>query len=345
MIVLEQVSDVRRGVTRDKILEPLIPESEKLGSGTYGTVFGPYSKARVLAILQSFYQNNILFWISIQKKCSDALSERKSYILRVDIKRPVCVDMITEDVELMNRLGRLPSLYKNYFIVPLIVGCFSFAKFEIQQYGGTELFDALANDPRLWTDRQQLHTVISSWYRLFKGCLWLLHNHNVLITDIKPENMVIDRNGRLSMIDIETVRIRQVKSKDDTVVFTLSHDYLPIQFLNNYFIDNARVLQDRRRRYLDKDTYRVRDQRILQRMRLMDDVPKSYEEVFKISSFTLVWVFLHILYYILFYKLSDKTFANHIWNEEIKKLYKERLDFRVDLFCKRIKSWMSSNIK
>lgn len=334
MIVLEQVSEIKK-------LEPVVPVSEKLGSGTYGTVYGPYSKTRILSMLQTFYEKNPLFWISVEKKCSDVLSTHRRYILRVDTKKPVCVDMIADDVKLMNRFQGLPSTYKNFFILPLIVGCFPIAKFEIQEYGGTELFEVLANDPKEWTDPQQLINACSTWYRMFKGCLWLLHNRNVLITDIKPENMVIDDNCRLSMIDIETVRIRQVKKPDDTVIFTISHDYLPIQFLNNYFIDKS-VLQDRRRRYLQKDGYRARDEKIVEKMRLTDDVPKSYEEVFKISTFTLVWVFLHILYYILFYKYHDKSFANHIWNEEIKKLYKERENIRADLFCKRIKSWIDT---
>ena len=60
---------------------------------------------------------------------------------------------------------------------------------------------------------------------LFSLCngLWVLHNQGIIHRDIKPENVMIDKNGRVVLIDLNASRKESVASKDTVAMGTVGY--------------------------------------------------------------------------------------------------------------------------
>lgn len=240
-----------------------------LGNGAFATVYGPFSKIRIIQLLQSMFTNNS-YWKSVRKTVSDLLNSSDTYIIRFESMQTTFANFVSVNTETSNIIREIPIHARSYFITILIVGYSNSEIFEIQRYGGKMLSSLLVKSDmwiftpeylkRFWTPARIRQSLIS-WYHLFEACLFVLEDKEKLFTDIKPQNMVIDDTGKICMIDIE--RISVPRKEDQRIVFTMNPSLIPIQFINPVtFFDNyseyLMLYLDKRTLYSQKKkTYRL----------------------------------------------------------------------------------------
>lgn len=195
-----------------------------------------------------------------------------------------------QSLMLSEAIQSLPAAYRPSFITPLVCGLLSFGRFEIQPYGGKELFEVLTDDTP-WPSFDPLAMAVDSLVKIAEACFALIDDTGLFITDMKPENMVVHDNGVIRLIDLEYTDLRSITRK--RVVFTLNQSYLPIQFINPAFFPDPGNRRTLLRHYLRKAP--TQDVHIMER-------PLSLETRQRISKFTVVWALVHILYFIVEFK-------------------------------------------
>ena len=309
MLVIETPSQVkpRDGARRQEALAPIVVESEILGRGAFGIVFGPYSATRIRDILMLLYisfpvqgncveelyrRTGIDFSVDGRKAHSigQVLPEGSSYILKTELKKAGESRLCEPSILLAEKIQKLPALYRRSFIYPLVCGQFSWGRFEVQRYGGKELYRVL-KDGKAWTNPQRLVPILQSMLYIIQGCFALVDDHEILITDMKPGNMAYDETtGALSLIDLEYATLKKEETK--RVVFTLHPSYIPLQFLNRTFF-----------------TSRSNRERFVKEYVGFKGLPKSQiknqllqvdrDTLVKVSKFTIVWACVNILHLIV----------------------------------------------
>ena len=331
MLVIETPSQVkpRDGAKRQEALAPIVLESEILGRGAFGIVFGPYSAVRMRDILMELYislpingnclkdlhrRTGIDFSLedSDPHSIAQVLPEGSSYILKTELKKnnvpplPLC----ERTRILVEKIQKIPALYRRCFIYPLVCGRFSWGRFEIQRYGGKELY-AVLKDGKKWTTTQQLVPILQSMLYIIQGCFALVDFEGLLITDIKPQNMVYDETtGALSLIDLEYATLKKEETK--RVVFTLHPFYIPLQFLNRTFFTSRSNRERLVKEYVGFKG--VSKQQIHHQLQQVDR-----ETLVKVSKFTIVWACVHILHILV----STKYEAHPSLIAEITKMKDE----------------------
>lgn len=341
MILIETPSPVtppHSSAPRQRLLAPIVMESELLGKGGFGVVFGPYTASKMRNIITRLYRPPIgaisgclctPMNADICAACLQVMSQRTGivfsglqqvipngdarYILKVERKTDMapCKKLLV----LSEAVDRLSAVYHPYFIRPLVCGMLSFGRFEVQPYGGKELFQVLT-DGQKWTSFDPLKMAVRSLTMIAKACFLLIDEARLFITDLKPENMVIHENGLIRLIDLEYVDLGTVNKKN--VVFTMNNNYIPIQFINPAFFPDKYF----RRRSVQKYMRMVRNEH-------GDNVVQgdlSVSTLEKISKFTIMWAFSHILYFIVEHKYPTE-----------KKLHKSMMDIIFQL--KRGNRW------
>lgn len=302
-----------------------------LGSGSFATVYGPFSKIQTLSLLQKMFQNDDTYWKSVRHIINNLLVSSHTYIFRFEnLHFGKFTDAVSFNTETTNIIRHIPIRARPYFITPLMIGFSRSEIFEVQRYGGQELSKILFKSSKSFWTPSRLRQSLISWYHLFEGCLVILEKKDKMFTDIKPRNMVIDDTGNISIIDIE--RISVPRKVNQRIVFTINESLVPIQFINQVnFFDRV---DEYRRKYLDKRTnhhQKKRDKEIIQNFPVFD----TPEKIKTMCRFTLTWTFMHLLHNVL--EKTDHRLASSFYNKHLQRLYTQRLTFDTYAFMKQIR--------
>ena len=291
MIVIEEPSPVT----------PLVSSTEVLGKGAFGTVYGPFTANRMRDILTKFYQvtgGASTLPISPDPRCDTVmkhlLPDRSTYILKLEFGRAEAKPCASAQI-LYDKLKKIPTSFHPYFILPMVCGRFSWGRYEIQRYGGVELFSVLKNKEKKWGP-EKLFPVFQSMLTIMRACLALIDKTGILVTDIKPTNMVFDeKTGNISLIDLEFVPLE--KKKIRTLTFTVYPDFIPVQFINSVFFTD----KSKRQEFIEKLT-KASD---TDQTKNILAIHPSDKTLTKIARFTVVWVIVHTLRLIAYFKFAN----------------------------------------
>jgi len=280
---------------------PLVTPKEVLGKGSFGIVFGPFSAVKMRQLLTQFYgcQECVQSLESVtgisKKTLSTILPESDSYVLKVMFSKS-----LHHNLELLDKkLQCFPLSMKRLFITPLIVGKFSFGHYEIQRYGGVDFFKVLQDKTQPWGTRDKLCKAIHSLCTLTESCFLLIEHAHLLITDVKPENMVYnEKTGEISLIDLEYITIDPQKSPKKHLVYSLAPHLEPIQFFN------PNLFPDKFNRKLLIQKYIKMGGKSNQKYIVKEKV--SFDELKKIAQFYILWVMVTNAYLIIDSKYKNQ---------------------------------------
>jgi len=305
VVVIEEPSPVmpKHGASRQEALSPLLASSEVLGKGAFGTVYGPFTANRMRDILTKFYQvtgGASAFAISPDPRCDAVmkhlLPDGSTYILKLEFKSTTARPCASTEM-LSNSLEKIPASFHPYFILPIVCGRFSWGRYEIQRYGGVELYAALKNNEKKWGPEKRF-PVFQSMLHIMQACLALIDKTGILLTDMKPGNMVFDeKTGNISLIDLEFVPLE--KKKIRTLTFTVYPDYIPVQFINSVFFSD----KSKRQEFIEKLTKASNTDQTKNVLPLNPDD----ETIKRVARFTVVWVIVHTLQ-----RITDKKFESDV---------------------------------
>jgi len=307
MIVIEEPSPVTpvHGASRQQALSPLVSSTEVLGKGAFGTVFGPFTANRMRDILTKFYQvtggastGASAFAISPDPRCDTVmkqlLPDGSTYILKLEFGRAEAKPCASAQI-LYDKLKKIPTSFHPYFILPLVCGRFSWGRYEIQRYGGVELYSVLKNKEKKWGPEKRF-PVFQSLLHILQGCRALVDKAGILVTDMKPTNMVFDeKTGNISLIDLEFTPLE--KKKIRTLTFTVYPDFIPVQFINSVFFTD----KSKRQEFIEKLT-KASD---TDQTKNILEIHPSDKTLTKIARFTVVWVIVHTLRLIAYFKFAN----------------------------------------
>lgn len=239
-----------------------------LGRGSYGEVFGPFSRKEILQFLSAFYKGPTI-----------RLRGDHQYVIKKVLPNNglTCQDLIKKDKTYAGVLGLLTPSERGLFILPIIVGCIGDTMFEIQRFGGKEVYEVLLSGDKIGNPTLFFHRLI----QIMTTCMRLV-DKGILLTDLKPENMVMMPDGSVSVIDFDTKIMRQTKP----FLFTLHQQIIPIQFLNL----NPKPTRDAKvERYLSSSTA-DRDS-LIRALNASESIPAS-----TIAKFSIIWCIAHIIH-------------------------------------------------
>lgn len=314
-MIIESTSPLKRFRTKnEEAFNMIIPPETTLGTGSFGIVYGPFLAEQMRDILFQIYRpvpgavpGCRCTWEGVCPACLESIQTATGIRFRpnkqqqkqqriIDVDRlipegPLYVfkadfrSLRLDDCRKQEEVKKMPLMYQQQFIFPIVCGLTSFARFEVQRYGGTDFFDELTTG-KTWS-LERFVPLIDSVVRVIEGCFWLIENSKILITDIKPENMTYNPvTGELFLIDIEYAFINKVNK---TIVYTANEAYIPVQFYNQVFFPDKTKRDQRRQRYLSearRETHYV-----------LTDRPGP-EDMVHISRFCIAWVMTHILLYV-----------------------------------------------
>lgn len=212
---------------------------------------------------------------------------------------------------------------RRYFRLPIRLGLDKndMIYCEIQEYGGGDLMKYLMNNER----KDIPPNLLSSLKKICRLCLDLVLDHAVFLTDIKPENMVMRDDGTISLIDFDIVILNKQKK---SFMSTPNPFYMPIQFisiLSRYMkVDQKKV----KKIYEQEEARLPSAYKYIKRRQIKDASEQRSDK--EISAFTILWVFLNIIYLILKHK-GDKESSRQFYKKYNQKLYLDRIESIKDL--------------
>lgn len=273
-----------------------LSERHFLAGGAEGRVFGPLST-------EDFPDD---FPVHI-------LNPKKRYIVKKFHKKKTISELgsLNDKYKIINQFVRQSD--RHFFILPVAVGISRNKRFitgEVQEYGGIELFDWI-NDQ---TKKDIPFHLFPTLKKICKTCIEILNKHNILITDIKPENMVMQDDGNVSLIDFDFLIIGSDEPKG--FMTTFSPLITPAQFMDimSKYHTNARYIKhDMLRRYRGEQmTSKVffeppktakPPKTVKQSKTATHTIPSDIE----IALFSLLWVFINTIQIILRFKGNKKS--------------------------------------
>lgn len=213
-----------------------------IGSGSFGTVYGPYDIQEISMFLSDTKQETMIQRVRSHEK----------YIIKIihkyrrgDRRRIETAARIINDFQNKKRLPR--------WITPLIVGTIHRSKlirmlpghtpdqleylFEIQRYGGHDLLELL-QDRSLIISPSTIRILWKSIIEILDVGLTMI-DHGYLLSDLKIENMVFDFEHGLFMIDPEIYRMDELIKTKHPITVSPYPQNLPIQFLNDFFFTRS----------------------------------------------------------------------------------------------------------
>lgn len=222
---------------------------KQIGSGGEATVFGPVTFSELKSLLQTRQIQRLdpdqKFIVKVYDKKQDFGQKHRSLIQK--LKKIPYPDRVILPL-LRTRLPRskIQTLFPK---VAQSSPTVDFFDVEIQKFGGKDLFGLLfepvqKNIPasvffRLWNDIK----------KILANCFVWIVRHDLIITDIKPENMVIDQQ-KLMLIDLSAYLPEQ-----KTRTLTMDIQLLPSQYFHQMFRGvSEESWEKRKKRFVEKSS-------------------------------------------------------------------------------------------
>ena len=358
-MIIESTSPLKRFRTKnEEAFNMVIPLEKTLGKGAFGIVYGPFTAEQMRNLLFQLYRPvpgavpgcrcdwdgvcpaclasmEMATGIRFKRNKQQKKQSQKQSVIDMDVLIPEGASYVfkadfhsrtLEQCPKLEAFHNMPAVYKRHFIVPLVCGVTSFARFEVQRYGGTDLFHELTTG-KTWERKERFLSVVDSVIGIVEGCFWLIEHSGILVTDIKPENMTYDPvTGKLSLIDIEYAFLHQLNRR---VVYTSDQMYVPVQFFNHVFFPVKKNRDQRRQRFLENAK---RETPFVVKQSLGPD------EMVRISKFCIVWVMTNVLMLVVEYTFPQMKHLKKMVHDWVAHLRHHRWKTEVVLVVDEMKN-------
>jgi len=301
----------------DTVFDVLRIRAMEIGRGSFGVVFGPFSKANLRRLLP----------------LADVQLTRGPFIIKV-IESSDCPRDVGHDERVDRLFATVPKTVQDMFIRPVIVGCTPQQKLEVQRFGGAELFNEIHGSPKWKSSDVKTRKCLHSLVQIMKACLRFLKKKGVFLSDMKSENMVMNDKGVVSVIDFNVVPVADMPTN---FVRTAFKDICPVQM---YWMigkngGGQRFLQKYKRgfesiRQLEEAQAHLRNAR---------NIPPA-----RIAELSIVWVIAHTIRDVLRYKCTDASaFVRQFETDVLQPLYTMRYNMSGSDYTRLIERFLSAS--
>lgn len=288
-----------------------------LGKGSYGQVFGPFTRDEIHGFLSGFYEDPKI-----------RLNDKDRFVIKKVLPHTglTCQDLVNKNKAYADVLNLLIASERRLFILPLVVGCIGDTMFEVQRFGGKEVYEVLLSGDKITSPTRFFQRLI----KIMEACMRLA-DKGVLLTDLKPENMVMLPDGSVSVIDFDT----KILSQNKPFFYTLHPEIIPIQFLN---LDNPSTRSAKVDRYVSLLPTGDTKDSLLRFLHKSKDIPPRI-----IAKFSIVWCIAHIIY--LAFARSVRSHAGEFMTNVLGPLIRERMSVPISHHTTRLKRFVRSTTK
>jgi hypothetical protein len=243
--------------------------------------------------------------------------------------------------------------------------------FEIQEYGGKELVDVF-NKVLLKTlalSKPKINNALTSLIGCLEGIVHIISTYQIMILDIKPENMVMNvEDGEVKMIDIDWVSIKDLKTSFKGRSSTPGMNTMPGQMLakvlHDIFIGDPRkqqkayIIVDRLyNNQLGKEYTLFSPSQIIAEKKktkqVLGSIPsllqQNDEMCVQLAYFHTGWAMLHIMLSVLKYVLQDQRITSQFYDDIVVPFHQLRLEKatkrNMDTLISNLKEFISQNFQ
>ena len=282
------------------------PTGTFLGGGSFGKVYGPFPK---------HIMNYFLDWL-YPRAIRPTFHEEETYVLKfVEMNMVDFEKVYKKTLRLRSAITKLPSGILEHFIYILFMGPLKNGVVEIQRYGGKVLKKALVDKD------VEKSKITPSMISILSGLSRICENDHLMVTDIKPDNMVYETTRGISLIDLE---FTDLKDSEGRVVYTNYYNFIPIQmFLLPYFKN------ERMEKYKTTAGFK-------------EVVPFEFRK--KIAMFSFIWVIVQVTNEIVQYSFPTSRSIN-AWRELVHKIETDRMNTSEREVIKEMRSIHKKNMK
>jgi hypothetical protein len=285
--------------TIEEVIKVMPPMGTYLGGGSFGTVYGPFPKRIMDYFIDWLYPRAI----------RPSFSNEEEYVLKfvrlnmVDFER-----VYKKSLRLRTSITKLPAGILQHFIYILFMGPLKDGVVEIQRYGGKVLKKAI-QDKEVEYDK-----ITPSMISILSGLFRVCESDHLMVTDMKPDNMVYHATRGISLIDLEYTDLNDSEGR---LVYTNYYNFLPIQmFLLPYF------KTERMEKYKATAGFR-------------EVVPFPFRK--KIAMFSFIWAVVQITNEIVWYTFPEKRSLVRAWKELVKEIESRRMEMTVKETIKQMR--------
>ena len=304
----------------------------------------------------------------------------RDFVVKIYRKRKLTqsfINLFTETCDRLNtyreHISSIPSQEsRKSFLLPVLCGRIHITDkfssyFEIQEYGGMELLDVFNEviRKRKVLSKPQIKNALTSLVACLEGIVYIISTHQIMIPDIKAENMVMNlKNGDVRMIDIDWVSIKDFKTSVKGRSFTATmktmpgqmlarilHDFVPEEERARTSVDNLYNAQLK-----DKCTLFHRQQIIAERQKTKQVLSSIHsllrqndEMCVHLAYFHTGWAMLHIMLSVLKYVLQDERITSQFYDNIVIPFHQLRLENatkeNMDKLVLNLKEFISRNFQ
>jgi len=273
--------------TIEEVIRRMPPTGTFLGGGSFGKVYGPFPK---------HIMNYFLDWL-YPRAIRPTFHEDEKYVLKfVEMNMMNFEKIYKKTLRLRSAITKLPPGILQHFIYILFLGPLKNGVVEIQRYGGKVLKKALVDKD---VEKSKL---TPSMISILSGLSRICTDHDLMVTDIKPDNMAYEPTRGISLIDLEYT---DLKDSEGQMIYTNYYNFIPIQmFLLPYF-KNEKI------------------QKYKATAGFKEVVPFEFRK--KIAMFSFVWVIVQVTNEIVQY-IFPTSRSIKAWRELVHKVETERMN-------------------
>uniref|UniRef100_A0A6C0D2C9 Protein kinase domain-containing protein n=1 Tax=viral metagenome TaxID=1070528 RepID=A0A6C0D2C9_9ZZZZ len=273
--------------TIEDVIRRMPPMGTFLGGGSFGKVYGPFPK---------HIMNYFLDWL-YPRAIRPTFHEEETYVLKfVEMNMVDFEKVYKKTLRLRSAITKLPPRILEHFIYILFMGPLKNGVVEIQRYGGNVLKKAIRNK------EVEYPNITPSMISILSGLSRICENDHLMVTDIKPDNMVYEPTRGISLIDLE---FTDLKDSDGRMIYTNYYNFIPIQmFLLPYFKN------ERMEKYKATAGFK-------------EVVPFEFRK--KIAMFSFIWVIVQVTNEIVQYSFPSSR-SSRAWRELVHKVETERMN-------------------
>ena len=320
----------------------LVPPSQThLGRGGQGDVYGPFTRRQLYALLRD---NAAVLHTMIT-----SVDPSERFILKVYHPSVSSTPFLSTSRALRDIIDKHPS-FRQRLILPLGYGRFQtrdphiFVWYDVQVYGGVSLQTFLSTFPTPASVATVLRSLVDC-LDVVLGCV----ADGVLLTDIKPTNLVVSPTLRVRLIDVSVLVLDpsptsqgRGQRRASRPVTTFAQSVTPIQFFNRRFfppeeaaflallyIDKSRLTMRHYQQWYEKPGYEASDR---------SDDPSSHHWR-KIARLCAIWPFVFLYTAIVHRFFPDASSLRANTESLLRRMKRQRIRFDVHQARDHLHQW------
>lgn len=212
----------------------LFKQMNQLGSGGEATVYGPLHYSQMQLFLTTRQIQGLdpkqQFIVKVFHR-PKSFEEKKKKLIETMKKIPypenVLLPLFWAKIPRKKVETYFPKVATEHPSIPIF-------DLEVQRFGGQDLFGYLFEPLRKNIPASTFFKIWEGVRKIIADCFVWIVQHDLMITDIKPENMVIDQQNTLRLIDVSAY-----PPDKSGHTLTLDLQLLPSQYFNSMFMGTS----------------------------------------------------------------------------------------------------------